>query len=76
MARHIEALQQLIQSRSGAILPGASNALTARIIEDIGFEALYLTGAGLTNMYLGVPDLGFHGPDPTRGPYADDPQCQ
>lgn len=41
------------------VLPGAPNALTAKVIEDIGFEALYVTGAGLTNAYLGVPDLGF-----------------
>jgi 2-methylisocitrate lyase-like PEP mutase family enzyme len=40
-------------------LPGAPNALAARIIADLGFKAVYLTGAGLTNMYLGLPDLGF-----------------
>jgi len=32
--------------------------LTARIIEDLGFEAVYLTGAGFTNMALGMPDVG------------------
>jgi len=26
---------------------------------DLGFEAVYLTGAGLTNMHLGLPDLAF-----------------
>lgn len=41
------------------ILPGAANALTARIIADLGFEALYLSGAGVTNSELGLPDLGF-----------------
>jgi 2-methylisocitrate lyase-like PEP mutase family enzyme len=47
-------------STGGALLlPGAANALAARIIEDIGFEAVYLSGAGLTNTYLGLPDLGF-----------------
>ncbi|SDX29688.1 2-Methylisocitrate lyase, PEP mutase family [Celeribacter indicus] len=40
-------------------MPGAANALAARIIEDQGFEAVYLSGAGLTNTYLGMPDLGF-----------------
>ncbi len=46
--------------RGGALLlPGAANALTARVIEDMGFEAVYLSGAGLTNTYLGMPDLGF-----------------
>ncbi|MGW1420024.1 isocitrate lyase/PEP mutase family protein [Bradyrhizobium manausense] len=41
------------------LLPGAANALSARIIADVGFEAMYLTGAGLTNLHLGLPDLGF-----------------
>lgn len=43
------------------LLPGAANALAARIIEDLGFGAVYLSGAGLTNTYLGKPDLGFVG---------------
>ena len=47
-------------NKGGALLvPGAANALAARIIADIGFEAIYLSGAGLTNTYLGMPDLGF-----------------
>jgi len=41
------------------LLPGAPNALAARVIADLGFAAVYLTGAGLTNMHLGLPDLGF-----------------
>jgi len=40
------------------LLPGASNALAARIIEDLGFKAIYVTGAGVTNTFLGVPDIG------------------
>ncbi|MBO0718537.1 MAG: isocitrate lyase/phosphoenolpyruvate mutase family protein [Rhizobiales bacterium] len=48
-----------MSSRSGVLLPGAPNALAARIIADLGFNAVYLTGAGLTNMNLGLPDLGF-----------------
>jgi 2-methylisocitrate lyase-like PEP mutase family enzyme len=41
------------------LLPGAPNALAARVIADLDFKAIYLTGAGLTNMHLGLPDLGF-----------------
>jgi 2-methylisocitrate lyase-like PEP mutase family enzyme len=48
-----------LRDERGVLLPGASNALTARVIEDLGFKAVYLTGAGLTNMHLGLPDLGF-----------------
>lgn len=39
------------------VLPGAANALGARIIEDVGFEAAYVTGAGVANTFLGAPDL-------------------
>lgn len=40
------------------VLPGAFNALTARAIEQAGFEAVYLSGAALANSLLGVPDVG------------------
>lgn len=39
-------------------VPGAFNALSAVMIERAGFETLYVTGAGVSNAYLGVPDLG------------------
>jgi 2-methylisocitrate lyase-like PEP mutase family enzyme len=51
-------LKARIARRDAMLLSGAANALTARIAEDLGFEAVYLTGAGLTNMQLGMPDLG------------------
>ena len=56
---HIETLRKLLAEKRGVLLPGAANALSARIIADLGFEAVYLTGAGLTNMHLGLPDLAF-----------------
>ena len=40
------------------ILPGAYNALTARQIERAGFDAVYVSGAGLANGTAGVPDIG------------------
>jgi 2-methylisocitrate lyase-like PEP mutase family enzyme len=40
------------------VCPGAANALTARVVEDCGFEAVYVTGAGIANTYLGAPDIG------------------
>jgi len=60
MARKdIQTLKELMSARRGILLPGVPNALAARVVADLGFEALYLTGAGLTNMHLGLPDLGF-----------------
>jgi len=50
-----------IARRDALLMPGAANALAARVIEDLGFEAVYLSGAGLTNTYFGLPDLGFVG---------------
>ncbi|MCS7032619.1 MAG: methylisocitrate lyase [Phycisphaerae bacterium] len=42
-------------------MPGAFNALTARLIEKIGFPAVYVSGAGLSNATCGVPDIGLIG---------------
>lgn len=46
--------------RTGPLLvaPGAANALAARVIEETGFETVYVTGAGIANSFLGAPDLG------------------
>ncbi|NMG67939.1 carboxyvinyl-carboxyphosphonate phosphorylmutase [Azoarcus indigens] len=54
-------LRALVEARRGVIVPGAFNALSAKVIEDLGFEALYITGAGVTNMWFGMPDQGFMG---------------
>ena len=52
-------LRERIAARNALLVPGCPNALAARIAEDLGYEALYITGAGVTNMYLGLPDLSF-----------------
>lgn len=39
-------------------MPGAINALSARLIEQRGFEAIYVSGAVLANSVGGVPDIG------------------
>jgi 2-methylisocitrate lyase-like PEP mutase family enzyme len=54
-------LKQLVGARSGLIVPGAFNALSARLIADLGYQAIYVTGAGVTNMWFGMPDQGFMG---------------
>ena len=54
-------LKILAESRRGILVPGAFNALSAKVIEDLGFEAIYITGAGVTNMSMGLPDQGFMG---------------
>ena len=54
-------LKQLVEARNGLIVPGAFNALSAKVIADLGFQAIYVTGAGVTNMWFGMPDQGFMG---------------
>ncbi|NMM76711.1 carboxyvinyl-carboxyphosphonate phosphorylmutase [Rhodococcus sp. SRB_17] len=54
-------LRALVDARRGVIVPGAFNALSARVVADLGFEALYVTGAGVTNMWFGLPDQAFMG---------------
>jgi methylisocitrate lyase len=45
--------------RKGAImLPGVPNAAIARQVERIGFDAVYVSGAGMANATAGVPDIG------------------
>jgi len=54
-------LKQLVEARNGLLVPGAFNALSAKVIADLGFQAIYVTGAGVTNMWFGMPDQGFMG---------------
>jgi 2-methylisocitrate lyase-like PEP mutase family enzyme len=51
-------LKTILASRSAAVLPGAPNALFARVIAQHGFPAVYVTGAGIANMSYGFPDIG------------------
>ncbi|MBI5969336.1 MAG: isocitrate lyase/phosphoenolpyruvate mutase family protein [Deltaproteobacteria bacterium] len=52
-------LRDLLKSPEILIAPGAHNAFTARIIEQAGFKAAYMTGSGAAMDLLGLPDLGF-----------------
>src|SRR3954466_12293100 len=55
--RNTTVLRRLIQ-RGVVAMPGAFNAGTARLIERAGFDAAYISGAGLSNATAGVPDIG------------------
>ena len=52
-------LKDRLAKRDAMVVAGCPNALTARLVEDLGYEAIYVTGAGVTNMNLGMPDLSF-----------------
>ncbi len=51
-------LRQRLREPGILVAPGAHDALTARIVERVGFEAVYFTGAGFSYTHLGAPDLG------------------
>ena len=52
-----QALRRLIEGRGYTMVPGAYDTLTARLVEQAGFAAVYLTGGGYSRA-SGYPDLG------------------
>jgi 2-methylisocitrate lyase-like PEP mutase family enzyme len=48
----------MLKPGAALILPGVANALAARVVADCGFDAAYVTGAGIANSFLGIPDNG------------------
>lgn len=51
-------LRKAIMERRAVVLPGCHDALSARIIEKCGFEALQVSGFGLAGSLLAKPDVG------------------
>jgi 2-methylisocitrate lyase-like PEP mutase family enzyme len=50
--------QKLLNEPGSFIVPGAYNPMTARLVEETGFKAIYATGAGISNANLGWADVG------------------
>src|SRR2546429_6687256 len=50
-------LRELI-AHGTVMMPGVPNASIARQIERAGFDAVYVSGAGMANSTAGVPDIG------------------
>ncbi|MET0668832.1 MAG: oxaloacetate decarboxylase [Xanthobacteraceae bacterium] len=50
--------RELLKPGAALLLPGVANALAARVVADTGFSAAYVTGAGIANTHLGIPDNG------------------
>lgn len=51
-------LRGMIGSGHIVMAPGAPDSLTARLVENAGFPAVYMTGFGATASRLGTPDIG------------------
>lgn len=56
--RKTEQFKSLLQEPGAFILPGAYDSMSARLIEETGFKAIYATGAGISNAQLGWADVG------------------
>jgi len=54
----IAKLRHLIDGDELLIVPGAYDALSARLVADAGFPVVYATGAGIANAQLGLADVG------------------
>src|SRR5712675_2474781 len=50
-------LRQLV-AKGCIAMPGVPNAAMARQVEGAGFDAVYISGAGMANATAGVPDIG------------------
>ena len=50
-------LRELI-AKGAIAIPGVPNAAVARQVEQVGFDAVYVSGAGMANATAGVPDIG------------------
>ena len=51
-------LRELLNSGQTVVAPGAFDPLAARLVEEAGFTAVYMTGFGTSAALLGRPDVG------------------
>src|SRR5512144_2506586 len=51
-------LREKLNRRQALVVPGCHDALSARIIESAGFEAIQVSGFGLAGSLLARPDVG------------------
>jgi methylisocitrate lyase len=51
-------LRKAIMERRAVVVPGCHDALSAKVIEKCGFEAIQVSGYGLAGSFLGKPDVG------------------
>ncbi|QCR32136.1 oxaloacetate decarboxylase [Lysinibacillus sp. SGAir0095] len=57
MSKNLQ-LKSLLKQSNAFIVPGAYDGMTARLVEEFGFPAIYATGAGISNSQLGWADVG------------------
>lgn len=58
MPKKSKILRAKINERRALVVPGCHDAISAMIIEKVGFEAVQISGFGLAGSWLGAPDIG------------------
>ena len=58
MSERASVLRAALNRRKALVVPGCHDALSAKIIESCGFEAVQISGFGLAGSLLGKPDVG------------------
>ena len=58
MQRASTRLRELIARGPTLYVPGCYNAMSARVLEGAGFDAIYMTGYGTSLALTGLPDVG------------------
>jgi 2-methylisocitrate lyase-like PEP mutase family enzyme len=58
MERASTRLRALVARGPTLYVPGCYNAMSAKVLEDAGFEAIYMTGYGTSLSLTGLPDVG------------------
>ena len=51
-------LRELVREKKTLFVPGCYNAMSARVLDQVGFPAIYMTGYGTSLSLLGLPDAG------------------
>ncbi|MFZ5820649.1 MAG: isocitrate lyase/PEP mutase family protein [Chloroflexota bacterium] len=51
-------LRNLLSRPEILVAPGAADAISARLVEDVGFSAVYASRAGIANVQFALPDIG------------------
>jgi 2-methylisocitrate lyase-like PEP mutase family enzyme len=67
MTRHTQRLRALIEAPEILVMPGIFDGYSARLVQQAGYQAGFITGAGLSEALLGQADVGLMGLETNLG---------
>ncbi len=56
--KHTTLLRRILARERTVLVPGAYDAFSGKILKQVGFKVLYMTGSGVTASLTGMPDVG------------------